>query len=966
MILPSCPPARLRRDRRLAPALLVLLLLAGAGSALPGRAEPATPQKRVPAARLLRKIEKSKKHAGKPVRPFDQPAEAQAFFLKKRSPDGASPISAQRYLEAREAMKGMPVYSTASKSFLGGPAGPASPNGSTLGVWQWLGPGNVGGRTRSLLIHPTTPSIMYAGGVAGGVWKSTDSGATWLPLADMMANLAIASLAMTPGQPQTIYAGTGEGFYNADAVRGAGIFKTMDGGTTWTQLAATATSDFYYVSKIVVSPNQPLRLYAATRTGVHRSIDGGTTWSVVRAATTARGFTDLVIRTDSATDVVFAAEGNFEAAKVYRNTDAGGAGTWDVVLADGASMGRTTLALAPSNQDVVYALSASNASGTTEDGLYKVFRSTTGGASGSFTARWTQDGVATKLGNLLLTNPVYANLVACGFGSSNAWYNQGWYDNVIAVDPTNPDVVWAGGIDLFRSSDGGASWGLASFWWFDSPGPSFSHADQHVLAFHPAYDGTSNQVLYVGNDGGLFQTENAFAGTVSTDVCGNSVGSLTWKSLNENYGVTQFYAGAVYPDGLTFFGGTQDNGTVRGTTGGGANAWETISGGDGGYVAVNPTNTQVLYSEYTGLSLQKSTNGGTSWVASTSGITDTGFLFIAPFTMDPSDPQRLWAGGTYPWRTTNGASGWTRAGTAIGGSVSAIAVAPTDANTVLVATSAGTIARSSSALSTTSATTWATAQPRTGYCSSVTFDPADRNIAYATYSTFGGAHVWKSTDAGATWSSIDGTGGSGIPDIPAHSVAVDPADSQRIYVGTDLGVFVSLGGGTTWAVENTGFANVVTEALVVRGSSLYAFTHGRGAFRVALAGPSATGYYAVTPCRLFDTRATEGSQAAAPILAPGEVRTLTIGTRCGLQTGGIRSLAVNQTVTGSTADGELVLYRTEMVTAPVTGSLSYRAGRTRANNGLLELSRNADGTFKVFNRSAGSVHFILDVNGTFQ
>ena len=785
-----------------------------------------------------------------------------------------------------------------------------------------------------------------------------------------MGNIAIASLAMTPGQPLTIYAGTGEGFYNGDAVRGAGIFKTTDGGATWAQLAATATSDFYYVSKIVVSPNQPLRLYAATATGVHRSIDGGTTWSVVRAATTARGFTDMVIRTDVATDVVFASEGNFEAAKVYRNADAGGAGTWDVVLADGASMGRTSLALAPSNQNVVYALSANNASGNFQHGVYKVFRSTTGGASGTWSARWTQDGVATKLGNLILTNPVIANLVACGFDTSDGFYNQGWYDNVVAVDPTDPNVVWAGGIDLLRSSDGGLTWGLASYWWSDSHGPDYNHADQHAIVFHPGYDGVSNQVMYTGNDGGLYRTENAKTGTVSTDVCGGigNVGSLTWKSLNENYGVTQFYAGAVYPDGLTFFGGTQDNGTVRGTTAAGPNSWATISGGDGGYVAVDPTNTQVLYSEYTALSIQKSTNGGAFWNPATSGISDSGFLFIAPFTMDPSNPQRLWAGGTYPWRTTNGAATWSQAGTAFtgGGSASAIAVAPTDGNTVLYGTSAGYIARRSSALTTTPTTTWASIRPRTGYCSSVAFDPADKNVAYATYSTFGGAHVWKSTDAGATWASIDGTGATGIPDIPVHSVAVDPADSQRLYVGTDLGVFVSVGGGTTWAVENTGFANVVTEALVNRGSALYAFTHGRGAYRVSLAGPAATGYYTVAPCRLFDTRFSDGPAAAAPILAPGEIRTFTVGTRCGVQAAAVRSLSVNQTVTGSSADGELVLYRTEIVTTPVSSSLSYAAGKTRANNGILELSRTGDGTFKVFNRSAGPVHFILDVNGSFQ
>lgn len=960
-----CLPSRRRGS---APALLSLLVSAGLAAATPLGAEPAKPQKRQATGRLLRKVDKARRSAGGPGVPFDKPAEAQTFFLQKRSPDGVSPISARQYLEAREAMKGMPVYSTATGSFRGGSPSPsAASNAGILGAWQWLGPGNVGGRTRAMLIHPATPSIMYAGGVAGGVWKSTDSGSTWQPLADLMGNIAVTTLAMALAEPLTIYAGTGEGFFNADAVRGAGVFKTTDGGTAWAQLSATNTSDFYYVSKIVVSPNEPLRLYAATRTGVHRSVDGGATWTAVRTATTARGFTDMVIRTDSATDVVFASEGNFEQAKVYRNADAGGAGSWDVVLSDGTSMGRTSLALAPSNQDFVYALATNNAAGNFEDGLYKVFRSTTGGASGTWSARWTQDNDPTKLGNLLLSNPVIANLVPCGYGSQNGYYNQGWYDNVIAVDPSDPETVWAGGIDLFRSSDGGQSWGLASNWWFDPTDAGYNHADQHTIVFHPAYDGTSNQVMYVGNDGGLYRTANARAGSVSTDVCGNSVGTLAWTTLNNNYGVTQFYNGAVYPDGLTFFGGTQDNGTVRGTTTAGPNAWPTLNGGDGGYVAVDPSNTQVLYSENTGLSIQKSTNGGGSWTSAASGITNTGFLFITPFTMDPSSSQRLWIGGTYPWRTTNAAAAWSRAGTAFpSGSASAIAVAPTDANTVLFGTSQGYIVRSSSALTTTSTTAWASIRPRTGYCSSLAFDPTDEDVAYATYSTFGGAHVWKSVDAGATWSSIDGVGATGIPDIPAHSVLVDPTDSLRLYVGTDLGVFVSIDGGANWAVENTGFANVVTETLVTRGGILYAFTHGRGAYRVPLAAPSSTRFYAVAPCRLFDTRESAGSQAAAPILAPGETRTFSVGTRCGLQAATVRSLSVNQTVTAAAADGELVLYRGGLAAAPVTSSLSYREGKTRANNSLLELSRTGDGTFKVFNRSAGAVHFILDVNGSFQ
>ncbi|MBI3106688.1 MAG: hypothetical protein HYY95_14160, partial [Candidatus Rokubacteria bacterium] len=268
-----------------------------------------------------------------------------------------------------------------------------------------------------------------------------------------------------------------------------------------------------------------------------------------------------------------------------------------------------------------------------------------------------------------------------------------------------------------------------------------------------------------------------------------------------------------------------------------------ILGGDGGYVAVDPGNTSILYAENTGLSIQKSTDGGANFADATSGITESpdDFLFIAPFTMDPGNSQRLWTGGFYLWRTTNGAASWSRASaiTAGGGSVSAIAVAPTDGNRVLAGMSDGIIHRTAVGLSANAGTVWPNVQPRTGYVSSLAFDPSNADLAYATYSTFGGTHVWKSLDGGASWAGIDGAGTSAIPDIPVHSIVVDPTTPSRLYVGTDLGVFVSRDGGGSWAVENTGFANVITEALAVGNvgatASIFAFTHGRGAWRVTSA-----------------------------------------------------------------------------------------------------------------------------------
>jgi|CXWL01.1.fsa_nt_gi hypothetical protein len=773
----------------------------------------------------------------KQPKPFDQPDEAQRFYLQKRLPAGETALSPARYLPAKAQMSKMPRYS----SKLGRLLGQNELATPIVGAWENLGPGNIGGRTRRLVIHPTTPTTMYAGAVDGGVWKSTDGGATWAPLDDMMANLAVVSLVMDPADSDTLYAGTGEGFFNADGVRGAGIFKTIDAGATWSQIAATNTSDFFFVNDLVISPNSDQQLYAATRTGVFRTVDGGAIWTKVIDAVTptnVNGCTDLAIKSSGPADTVFAACGTFAQATIYRNTDAGGAGTWDSVLTE-AGMGRTHLALAPSNENTIYALSASITAGTYNNGLHKVFRSTTNGDSGSWTTQVANTDAT--LGNtLLLTNAPFAVCVG-------QFLNQGWYDNILAVDPADENILWAGGVDLFRSNDGGANWGIGSLWFADPADPFFAHADQHVIAFDPGYNGTSNKTMYVGNDGGIFKTTDARAAVdppVNPNICDTASTTIAvpWESLNNGYDVTQFYHGTVYPDGLTYFGGTQDNGTVRGTDAGGDDAWAMIFGGDGGYTAQDPGNTDILFTETTGFSIRKSIDGGTTFNSAVSGITgDNGAAFILPYQMDPGNAQRLWTGGWFIWRTINQAASWVRASAITDGvgSVAAVANAPTNGDNVIVGMSDGFIHFNTSALSATSVTVWPSTQPRTGRVSSVTFDPQNAMVAYATFSTFGGTHVWKTTNAGASWTGLDGTGPGTLPDLPVHVIVVDPNDSNRLYLGTDLGVFVSTNGGTTWAVENTNFANVVVEWLRLADLGgqrhLYAFTHGRSAWRTAVA-----------------------------------------------------------------------------------------------------------------------------------
>jgi len=775
------------------------------------------------------------------------------YFLRKRLPDGQDNLPTEKYLEAYAQTRTMRRYATAENrqlpAYADEPAARMNEDISaqpTVGTWQPLGPGNIGGRTRGLLIDPGNPNVMYAAGVAGGVWKTTNGGTSWTPKADLLANIAVSTLAMDPQNSSVLYAGTGEGFFNVDSVQGAGIYKSTDAGENWSLIASTGptvNSNFLFVNDIAVSPLNSSRIYAATRQGVFRTLDGGTTWTQVLFFTASGGCTDLVMRTDQPTDYIFAACGIFTNGAIWRHTDATQSTSWTRVLGGSgqpeSEMGRLSLAIAKSNQNTIYALSMRRTTGTNyTNGLHAVFRSTSSGDSGTWTAR-VRNTDSTKLNTMQLTNPLIAFLTECGQGTSS-FLNQGWYDNVIAVDPLDENRVWTGGIDLMRSDDGGATWGLASYWWNSPPS---AHADQHTILFHPGYNGTSNKIMFVANDGGVYRTDDARAAvaTGAQAPCSAANTSVAWTDLNNNYGVTQFYHGLPYPGGTTYFGGTQDNGTLRSNDGAGTEGWTELRGGDGGYVAVDPANTDTVYGANPNGGFFKSTNGGATFTSATTGLTDSGFAFITPFVMDPHNAQRLWIGGFFLWRTDNAAANWTRASTLTRGSgnVSAIAVKPGDSNTVVVGMSDGFILRNTAALSATDTTEWSFSQPRTGTVSWLAFDPGNPQVVYATYSSFTGSRIYKSTDAGVTWSQgLDGTGLTGLPSIPVHSLVVDPNNSSRLYVGTDAGVFVSLDGGQTWMVENTGFANVITEALAITSVSatpnLFAFTHGRGVWRVPL------------------------------------------------------------------------------------------------------------------------------------
>ncbi len=670
---------------------------------------------------------------------------------------------------------------------------------STL-AWISLGPNNVGGRVRTIAVHPTNPSLWYAGSVSGGVFKTTNAGASWSPTDDFAANLAITSIVIDPSNPSIVYAATGEGFFNIDAVRGAGVLKSTNGGQSWTlQTAFSGGSGFpYYINDLYLRPDSTSKLYAATNTGLYRTTNGGTSWTFLHQGTSARATQIVEHPTNRST--FYVCYGNFSTDGIYRTTNGGAGFTRLSTGLPASGFTRIALAIAPSNPQTLYAVL--NSSGNITRGVY---RSTNGGTS------W--DSVA--IPRDALTNATHLA-------------GQGWYNNVIAVDPSNASVVYAGGVNLYKSVNGGTSWTMLSNW-YTGAGFPYVHADQHELVF------TGSSML-IGNDGGIFRTTN---------------GGTSFTELNTDFVTAQFYSGAVHPTQDLFLGGTQDNGTLRSGT---LPSWSMVFGGDGGVTFVDYSNPQIMWTEYVRLNIQKSVTGGASWAKTMNGIpsgpgqsdgTTDRVLFIAPIAMDPTNPQRLAAGTYRVFLTSNGGSSWAPAGGDLtgdgtgstGSAISAVAIAKTSSATIVVGTS-GSGSPSRIQITTNGGATWTnvTATPLPNrYVTRILIDPDNAARLWALYSGYDSntpaapGHVFLSTNGGASWSNRSGN----LPDLPVNAGIINPANPNHVVVGTDLGIFETLDGGTTWTQQNAGLANVQVVDIDQRTGDgiLVAATHGRGMFK---------------------------------------------------------------------------------------------------------------------------------------
>ncbi len=528
---------------------------------------------------------------------------------------------------ARRAVAGVPTGAEVTSDGRGPMLQPLA--GVTQCAWVALGPSNIGGRTRSIVVHPTAHDTMWAASAGGGVWRTDDAGASWHPVDDLMANLAVTSLAIDRTDPDVIYAGTGEGFFNVDAIRGGGLFRTTD-AVTWEQLPATLGAPFATVNRIALSPDGEI-LLAGGGGGLSRSDDPErTTWTTVLAAPIG----DV---TWHPTDSTRAVAGSLRSGTVWSTSDAGQ--TWVEATHDQAWQGRVEVAYAAADPDVVYASVAM--------GGGQLWRSTDGGASFSARQSLNADGLA-----------------AAYLG------DQGWYGNAVwAGDPTDSDLVVLGGVDLWRSTDGGDTLREMSTWW--SPGSA--HADHHAITTHPAYDGTQNLTVLFGNDGGVYRA--ADVRTVGNDPAPPH--DAGWENLNHSYGVTQFYAGAVNGNGV-IIGGAQDNGTLALHPQDSRDRWTEIFGGDGGFCQADPSDPSTFYGEYVFLNVHRNLDEASSddttgdryisgqffnpalgrwdWKPVPFRIPDAmtqRAAFIAPFVLDPNDSDTMLAGGESLWRTTD-------------------------------------------------------------------------------------------------------------------------------------------------------------------------------------------------------------------------------------------------------------------------------------------------------------------------
>ena len=715
--------------------------------------------------------------------------------------------------------------------------------GSVTTPWVERGPNNVGGRTRALAWDPTLTNKVWAGGVSGGLWYNTNitsSTSSWQSVDDFWDNISVTAIVFDPNNNNTIYVATGESY--ASANRGAGIWKSTNGGTTWSQLSSTST--FYYIDDMVVRNEAGTSvIYAGvarryykgvwhgSNAGLQRSTNGGVSWTQVMPLVSGSSLrpTDLDIAADNklwvGTDDNAYGNGG---GRVYSTSN----GTTFSLKYTHSNRGRVALACAPSNSNYVYALFESGSQ------LDAVKKTTNGGTT------WTTQ-----------TEP---NDVDNGIPATDFTRGQAWYDLIIDVDPLNANTLMVGGIDLFRSTNGASSWTQISKWSNNNNlanlNVSVVHADQHAIVYRP---GSSSRVIF-GNDGGIAYSSNA------------NLSTPTINHRNKDYNVTQYYACAINPTSGSnnFIAGAQDNGTQK-YTAAGVNSTTDVYGGDGAYCHIDQTNGNYQTVAYVYNVIGHSTNKN---VSNSNILYDqnTG-SFINPSDLDDNmNILYTYKTQTSLYRITgiqgNNPSASTLSISTLQSTATCLKVSPytTTSTTLFVGTSGGRLFKITNANGTPTKTAITGSSFPTGSISCIEFGQNENQII-VTFSNYGVNSVWYTSNGGTSWASKEGS----LPDMPVRWALFNPLNYNEVILATEVGVWSSSDFNTTtptWTASNSGLANVRVDMLQTRTSDneVIAATHGRGLFSssgfTATSNPS---YCAATassnPCDEYISNVTIGT-----------------------------------------------------------------------------------------------------------
>ena len=667
------------------------------------------------------------------------------FWQSRILPDGSFPASNIKEVEWNNYLTTLPETEKSQSAANWTSMGPSS---SAAGI----------GRVNCIAVDPNNSNTIFVGVPTGGLWKTTNGGTSWTPLTDNLTVLSTTAVAIDPLNTNTIYLGTGDGFGNYEP--SIGVLKSTDGGTTWntTGLSWNLTN-YRYIRHIVVHPTTPTTVLAATSDGLYRTTNGGTSWTKV----VNDNFFDVKLK-PGAPDVMYAASDD----KLYKSTNGGS--TWTTSFTIPNSQ-RVVIAVTAANTNMVAAVSSSDETDTygAFNGLY----------------------VSTNSGDTYTLKSSSPNVLGSASDGSSV-KGQGWYDLCIAISPTDANLIFVGGVHLWKSTNGGTSWSFST--------PTI-HADKHALNW-------TGNTLFSGNDGGIYKSTN---------------NGTSWTFISGNLTISQMYRLGVSQSDHKVITGLQDNGTkLRSNTG----VWTDNIGGDGMECFIHPTNSNIMYGEWQYGNIRRSTNGGTSWTNIYDNLPgDPEGAWVTPFVMDPNNSTTIYAGYDEVYKSTNQGNTWTTI-SSLGATfdLQHIAVAPSNSNTIYACDGDQVY------VTTNGGTNWSNVTgnlPTTNFITYLAVDPGDANTVYVTFGGYtAGQKVYRSTSGGTTWASIS----TGLPNIPANCVIVQPNSGGVLYLGMDVGVYRRDAGATSWVLFNTGLPNVIVSELEIRHSTgkLRACTYGRG------------------------------------------------------------------------------------------------------------------------------------------